>query len=98
MKVIVKDLKGDRIVTEIKRPDPEAVLVLKEGIEFDLSNIELFRLVHLAYVNIKDVLVDGKKVVSVYPDSITFAEEPKTSPEKIVDVPKQKPAQSQSIK
>lgn len=70
MKLLVKDGLGKRIVTEIKRPDPEAVLILEEDKEIDVTVEELFILVDLEYVKLKHVKVDGQDVSSIYPDAI----------------------------
>jgi hypothetical protein len=93
MKIKVKDGKGTRIITEIKRPDPQAVLVLKEEIELEVSNSELHTLVELGYVNLVNVELIGsdKQIKNVYPDTILFHDAPaKAEPVKVTPKVEQK--------
>lgn len=88
MKIKVKDGKGKRVVTEIKRPDPQAVLVLEEDKEYDVTNEELNLLIECEYVHLRNVTLVGeeRQIKAVYPDSITYheplkqAESPKVTP------------------
>lgn len=84
MIIKVKDGKDFRIVTEIKRPDPQAVLIIKENKEIEVSNEELHTLISLGYVDVKNVTVisEGKTLIvkAVYPDAIVY--------EKPIDTPK----------
>ena len=75
MKLKVKDGKGKRVITEVKRPDPHAVLIIEEEKEVEVSVKDLYVVVTLKYVKVENIVVDGKKVKSVYPDSIVFGEE-----------------------
>lgn len=77
MKIKVKDGKGKRVCTEIKRPDPEAVLVIEEDKEYTVTNEELNTLVVAGYFDLKDVVIDSKHAKSVYPDSVVYEEEAK---------------------
>lgn len=75
MKIKVKDGLGRRVCTEIKRPDPEAVLVIEEGKEYEVTNEELHTLMLCNYFELKNVEVDNQIAKAVYPDSIVY--EPK---------------------
>ena len=77
MKIKVKYCKGKRIVTEIKRPDPAAVLVIDEDKDIEVSTPELFLIVDLKYAEASAIVADGKQVKSVYPDTVVFVQ-PKT--------------------
>lgn len=88
MKIKVKDGKGKRVVTEIKRPDPQAVLIVEEDKEIEVTNEELNILVVLEYISIGNTVIvgtdSGKVIQAVYPDAIVFAEqkqEKKKTPE-----------------
>lgn len=85
MKFKVKDGKGKRVCTEIKRHDPAAVLVFDENCETEVSNEELHLLVTLGYIELKNVTMhgsdEGKVVKAVYPDAVVFDEVKKAAPE-----------------
>lgn len=87
MKVKIKDGLGTRIITEVKRPDPQAVLVIEEEKEYEVTLPELHKIVDLKYVKAENILVDGKKLKSVYPDSIVFVEVPAPAPAPAIRVP-----------
>ena len=78
MKIKINDGKGKRIVTEIKRPDPKAVLIIEEGQEIELTNAELNTLIVLKYVELQSVSIlgedAGKVIESVYPNAIVYKE------------------------
>jgi len=64
--LVVKDGRGRRVVTEIKRPDPEAVLVIDEGKPFDVTDAEIQRLIDLGYFKLESIwLVDGDEFAAV---------------------------------
>jgi len=90
MKLTFKDGKGRRVVTEVKRPDPAAVLVLEEEKEYDIEIGELFIVVDLGYVKTSDMIVDTKKVINVYPDAIKFDEEEFKARKPLVQTPPKK--------
>lgn len=90
MKIKVKDGKGKRIVTEIKRPEPQAILVFKEEEEFEVSNEELHTLIELEYVHLRDVNIVGTAapLKAVYPDAVVFHEEAKMVAKPAPEAPK----------
>ena len=73
MKIVVKDGKGRRVVTEFRRPDPAAVLIVDEEVEVDVTNAELNLLVTLGYFRLENVVIDGSVATAVYPDAIVYA-------------------------
>lgn len=75
LKIIVKDGKGRRIVTEIKRPDPIAILILDENVPTEVEVEELHLLITLGYValpNVKIIDDDGTLVglKAVYQEAV----------------------------
>lgn len=72
MKIKIKDGLGRRICTEVRRPDPQAVLVMEEGVEYEVTNEELHTLLACGYFELKNVQVNDQIAKAVYPDTIVY--------------------------
>ena len=70
--ITVSDGKGRRICTEIKRADPAAILVIEEGVAYEVTLEELNTLVTAGYLSLADTDIDGHTAIHSYPDALVF--------------------------
>lgn len=84
-KIIIVDGKGRRVVTEIRRPDPAAVLVIDERVPFVASDREIQILLDLGYVKLDAIYIVDED------DALSPVKEVQTGKKYDVDVSKDRP-------
>jgi hypothetical protein len=80
MKLVLKTAGVKIFATEIKRPHPEAILVIESGKEFECTEGELITLVQTGYFSAGEVDIVGQPLKKIKAVSFEHVEYSETKP------------------